>query len=302
MMQTGFRDRLIAEGIVFPSGVDGLWGRSGTFEQIYTGLEAKIGRIGKDDGAEIMRFPPAMAQKVFEKSGYMKNFPHLAGSIQCFCGDDRAHRELLGQMERGEDWLAGHVSSDIMMTPAACYPVYPIVAERGALAEDGHLVDVESYCFRHEPSLEPTRLQLFRMREYVRMGSADQVLAFRERWIERAQAFVTELELPFEIDVANDAFFGRAGKLMADSQRAQTLKFELLIPVNDGLEPTACLSFNYHMTYFGDTWDLRCADGPPAHTACVGFGMERLTLALLRQHGFDLARWPEGVRETLRLD
>lgn len=300
-MQTGFRERLIAEGIVFPTGVDGLWGRSATFERIYAGLEAKITRLGAADGAETMRFPPAMAQATFEKSGYMKNFPHLAGSVHCFCGDDRAHRALLGQMERGENWLEGQEPAEIVMTPAACYPVYPIVAGRGPLGADGHLVDVESYCFRHEPSLEPTRLQLFRMREYVRMGTADQVLAFRERWIERAQSFVGDLELPFTVDIANDAFFGRAGKLMADSQRAQTLKFELLIPVNDGLEPTACLSFNYHMTYFGDTWGMRTADGDAAQTACVGFGMERLTLALLRHHGFAIDSWPAGVRETLCL-
>jgi hypothetical protein len=30
--------------------------------------------------------------------------------------------------------------------------------------------------------------------------------------------------------------------------------------------------------------------------------MERLVLALLRHHGFDVAAWPAGVRETLGLD
>ena len=34
-----------------------------------------------------------------------------------------------------------------------------------------------------------------------------------------------------------------------------------------------------------------------AHTACVGFGLERITLALLRHHGLDLAAWPEAVRD-----
>ena len=174
--------------------------------------------------------------------------------------------------------------------------------ERGVLGEDGHLVDVASYCFRHEPSLEPTRLQLFRMREYVRIGTPEQVLAFRADWMERGQDVVRTLELPFEVDVANDPFFGRAGKLLADNQRMQNLKFELLVPVNDGAGPTACLSFNYHMTYFGDTWNIRTPDGEPAQTACCAFGMERLVLALLRHHGFDLAAWPAGVRATLGLD
>lgn len=300
-MDTGFRERLIAEGILFQTGVDGVWGRSGVFERIHDGIEQAITRAGLDQHAEVMRFPPAMAQAVFEKSGYMKNFPQLAGTVHCFCGDERAHRTLLGQIERGEDWLQDQQPADLVLTPAACYPVYPIVAKRGVLADDGHVVDVASYCFRHEPSLEPTRFQMFRMREYVRIGTAEQVIAFRETWMERGQAFVAALELPFELEVANDPFFGRGGKLMAEAQRAQALKFELLIPVNDGLEATACLSFNYHMTYFADTWGIKTADGEQAQTACVGFGMERLVLALMRHHGFDIAAWPAGVRDTLEL-
>ena len=36
-----------------------------------------------------------------------------------------------------------------------------------------------------------------------------------------------------------------------------------------------------------------------AHTACVGFGLERIALALYRQHGFDRDTWPSSVREAL---
>ena len=301
-MQTSFRSRLIAEGILFPTGIDGRWGRNGTFERVFDGLEHAITQAGLADKPEVMRFPPAMAQKTFEKSGYMKNFPHFAGTVHCFCGDERAHHQLMGQMARGEDWTGNQQPADLVLTPAACYAVYPIVADRGVLPEAGGLVDVSSYCFRHEPSIEPTRFQLFRMREYVRIGTMEQVLAFRADWMERGQAFARSLELPFEVDVANDPFFGRAGRLMADNQREQALKFELLVPVNDGAGPTACLSFNYHMTYFGDTWDIRTPDGEAAQTACCAFGMERLVLALLRHHGFDLSAWPAGVRATLALD
>jgi seryl-tRNA synthetase len=301
-MQTSFRSRLYDAGLLFPTGVDGLVGRNGVFEQVFTGLETAITRAGLADKPEVMRFPPAMSQKTFERSGYMKNFPHFAGTVHCFCGDDKDHHKLLGKMAKGEDWMDKQESADIVLSPAACYQVYPIVAQRGALQPGGHLVDVQSYCFRHEPSLEPTRMQLFRMREYVRIGTEAEVLAFRADWMERGQAFVDTLHLPYEVEVANDPFFGRAGKLMADSQRMQNLKFELLIPVNDGAGPTACLSFNYHQTYFGDTWGMVSADGSVAQTACCAFGMERLVLAMFRHHGFELAGWPAAVRQTLGFD
>ena len=74
---------------------------------------------------------------------------------------------------------------------------------------------------------------------------------------------------------------------------------ELMVPVNSSAQPTACMSFNCHLDHFGRVWDLRLADGEVAHTACVGFGLERLTLALLRYHGFDTAVWPVAVRKCL---
>lgn len=300
--QLNFRERLIEAGILYPSGVEGLWGRNGVFERVYDGLGYAITALGQGMGAEVMRFSPIMAQPTFEKSGYMKNFPHFAGTIHSFIGNDRDHYQLMSRMERGEDWMEKQQPAGLVLTPAACYQVYPIVTKRGVLPAEGLLVDVESYCFRHEPSPEPTRFQSFRMREYVRIGTRDQVMEFRQAWIERGEAFAKSLELPYEVDVANDPFFGRAGKLMADNQRSQNLKFELLVPVNDGAGPTACLSFNYHMTYFGDTWQMRTPDGEAAQTACCAFGMERLVLALLKHHGFDVAAWPAGVRKTLGLD
>ena len=54
---------------------------------------------------------------------------------------------------------------------------------------------------------------------------------FRERWMVRAQELAKLLGLPYRIDQASDAFFGRGGKLMAMSQIEQALKFELLVPV-----------------------------------------------------------------------
>ncbi len=294
-----YRNELVQAGLLIPTGVDGLYGRSAVFEDILERLDAQITRIGADQHAEAVRFPPAMTRTTLEASGYLKSFPTMAGTIHCFCGDERAHRDLLRCVAEGEDWTAGQQASELVMTPAACYPVYPMMAARGALPAEGRVVDVLSYCFRHEPSLDPARMQMFRQREYIRLGTPPQVSAFRDLWIERGRDLIASLGLPLAVDVANDPFFGRSGRLMADSQRAQQLKFELLIPVADPQTPTACLSFNYHMDHFGEAWDLRTQDGALAHTACVGFGMERITLALLRHHGFDLHAWPAPVRAVL---
>jgi seryl-tRNA synthetase len=297
--QAAFRDELIRHGLLIAMGVDGLYGRSGLFEDVVERINGLATRHGGNDGAEIMRFPPGINRQHFEESDYLKSFPQLAGTVHSFMGNDRDHAALIEKLLKKEDWTPGQKATQVVMTPAACYPIYPTLAARGKLPPDGALVDVYSYCFRHEPSIDPGRMQFFRQREYVRVGTPDQVMAFRQLWIDRGTAIMSALDVPLQVDVANDPFFGRAGRMLAANQRDQALKFELLVPITSTEKPTACLSFNYHQDHFGHVWDIRTHDGGIAHTACVGFGMERIVLALFRHHGFDVKAWPKAVRAQL---
>lgn len=296
-----FLDELFDAGVLIDTGIEGLYARSGRFEAIIDGIDRVVSSVGGGDGAEVVRFPPGMNRMVFEKTGYMKNFPQLAGTVHCFCGDDTGHAEIIAALDEGRDWAGQQALSDIALTPAACYPLYPLAARRGPLPPEGRLFDILSYCFRHEPSQEATRMQMFRMREYVRMGTPDDVMAFRERWIERGAEMVKTFGLEGAVDLANDPFFGRAGRMLKNNQRQQNLKFEMLIPVESREKPTACMSFNYHQDHFGTLWGLTTADGAVAHTACVGFGMERLALALLKVHGLEVSHWPAAVRGALQV-
>ncbi|WP_428670814.1 amino acid--[acyl-carrier-protein] ligase [Roseibium sp.] len=298
--QVNFLDQLFGEGILHDSGVDGLYARSGLFEDVIARFEELAIARGKDETTEAMIFPPGMPVADFLTSGYMKNFPQLAGTVHAFCGNDHDHKDLLQCLEVGsDDWTKDQEITDIALTPAACYPLYPILSRRGPLPETGAYVALQSYCFRHEPSRDPARMQMFRQREFVRAGSAEQAIEFRETWKRRGQEIMDTLQLPRHVEVANDPFFGRAGRMMGASQRDQELKFELVVPINSETNPTACMSFNYHMDNFGKAWDIRQADGTPAHTACVGFGLERIALALFRHHGTKLENWPAGVRKAL---
>ena len=51
--------------------------------------------------------------------------------------------------------------------------------------------------------------------------------------------------------------------------------------------------------YNGHEFGIQNSDESIAHTACLGFGLERVTLALIRTHGFDPESWPEAVRSKL---
>jgi len=290
----------ITSTILQPTAANGVQGRTALFEDVIGGLTRLITRH-RPAGAEVLRFPPVMSRALLEKSGYLKSFPHLLGCVCSLTGTETGIRALVEGRADGQDWVDGLAATDLVLTPAACYQVYPSIAARGAVPSSGAVVDVESYCFRHEASAELGRMQAFRMREYVCIGAPDTALAFREQWKVKAAELATQLGVPFSLEPASDPFFGRAGKLMAINQVQQALKFELLIPINVGEAPTACMSFNYHQDHFGTTWELRTDDGAVAHTACAAFGLDRLTIALFATHGLDLEAWPQGVREALSL-
>jgi seryl-tRNA synthetase len=290
----------IAEGLFRSMGVDGVYARTALYAQVVERLETYITRQ-RDPQAEIMRFPPVMSRKQLEKSGYLKSFPNLLGCVCALHGSEASIRSAVDRYDNGGDWTTSVTSSDLVLSPAACYPVYPIVAARGQLPAGGLQFDIEADVFRHEPSRSLDRLQSFRMREFVRIGSPQEILEFRESWMARAPQLAADLGLPFTIDVANDPFFGRVGQVMAVSQRQQALKFELLIPYYPGASPTACMSFNYHREHFGQVWGIHDDKGDLAHTSCVAFGIDRLTVALFAVHGLDLRNWPARPKAALAL-
>ena len=288
----------LAATLFRPMGSDGVSARTALYEDVVERLTAYISRQ-RDPRAEILRFPPVMSRDQLEKSGYLRSFPNLLGCVCALHGSEAAIRSAADSHYSGGDWTKGLTAADLVLSPAACYPVYPLVASRGRLPEGGLLFDVAADCFRHEPSRSLDRLQSFRMREFVRIGTPQDVMSFREQWMARAEGLARDLALPCALDVANDPFFGKVGQIMAVSQRQNALKFELLIPYYANAKPTACMSFNCHLEHFGEVWGIHDSAGSVAHTGCVAFGMDRLAVALFSNHGLDVARWPDSVRQAL---
>jgi len=288
---------LVKHKLIIPVGVPGAFGRGAVFEDVLARFNNLVTEIAKDDGAEVMAFPPILDREVFEKSEYLDSFPQLAGTVFSFFGTDLQHKDLSQRIHDKQPWDDLQKMTRVVLTPAACYPVYPSFT--GVVPAEGRLVDMQNWVFRHEPSPEPTRMQAFRVREFVRVGTPDVVVAWRDLWLKRGVALLESLGLPAKSDVASDPFFGRGGRMLAASQKEQKLKFEVLIPVISEEKPTAVCSFNYHQEHFGKIFDISTPDGAIANTACLGFGMERVVMSLFRTHGFVPSEWPKAVREKL---
>jgi seryl-tRNA synthetase len=297
--RAAYLEELIAAGHLIPSGVRGLYGRSGAFEGVIEHFERVVTRAGADQNAEVMRFPPILSRKTYEGTDHIETMPQLLGSVHSFEGGEQEHSAMVGAMHEGSDWTTGLTPTDVVMVPAACYPLYPTAT--GTLPDGGRTVDLRTFVFRHEPSDDPARMQIFRQREYVRLGTPDEAVAHRDKWIRRALEIHSSLGLDVRKEVANDPFFGRGGRMMKATQREQDLKYEIVCPITSEEKPTAITSSNCHLDHFGLAFDIRSSDGAVAHTSCVGFGLERIALALFRTHGMDPDKWPAEVRSVLEL-
>ncbi len=288
---------LVRHGHIVPVGVQGAFGRGAVFEDVLDRFNQLVSRLSAGDGAAYMVFPPIINRELLEKLNYMDSFPHLCGAVCSFFGTEKEAKGFGERIRDGKPWSDLLGMTGVVLNPAACYPVYPTFT--GTCPDHGHLVTMLNWVYRHEPSPEPTRMQSFRVREFVRVGTADQVLEWRDMWLKRGLTLLLDLGLDARSDVASDPFFGRAGKMLAASQAQQQLKFEVLVPVNSVEAPTAVCSFNFHQQYFGSAFDIKLAGGQVASTACLGFGLERIVMALFRTHGFDVDRWPAAVRRQL---
>jgi seryl-tRNA synthetase len=297
--ETQFFEDLVSRGHFIPSGEPGVYGRGMVFEDVRTAFDALVTRVCAPDRPETPRFPPVIPRRLLEKAGYLGSFPQLCGVVHSFRGDDASARKLAELADEGQDWSGFLSTTGVTLVPAACYPSYPAIAQRGRLPEGGVTLDLGGcYVFRNEPSDDPARLQMFHQREMVRIGSSEEVFEWREKWIERARDIFALVGLDAEIGPASDPFFGRTGKLLANNQLEQRLKFEALISIARE-ERTAVSSFNLHHDHFGSAFGIEQYDGSVAQSACVGFGLERITLGLFRAHGMDPRTWPAAVRKEL---
>ena len=261
------------------------------FEAVVGMLRRGIDALASAEEFPRLAIPPVVARSLVERAGYVRAFPQLLGTVHSFAGTPAEWKALSPQAVEGGEWHTEQRLSDLVLLPAACYPVYAGLAGR-ELAEPERFA-VEGQCFRQEATSEPGRLRSFRMVELVTAGTERHCLAWRGVWLERVAGWLERMSLKVEVEVADDPFFGPARRVFQAAQRAQELKYELRVPVADGLVQ-AIASANFHKDHFGEVFGFT-SGGATGNTACTAFGIERIALALLHAHGSSPAAWPESV-------
>ena len=149
------------------------------------------------------------------------------GSLHTFMGDTTDHAELTRKKASGEDWTAQLRPTDVMMIPAACYPLVP---DRGGHAEPNRAGP--SICGRSCSATSPRPIR----RGCRSSGSANtcgsappqQALAHRDYWLQARRRNAACRRASGTARGGQRSVFRRGGRVMAATQREQTLKYELV--------------------------------------------------------------------------
>ena len=132
-----------------------------------------------------------------------------------------------------------------------------------------------AYVFRHEPSDDPARMQMFHMREFVRIGEPETSPPGATSGCDAGLDLLRRLGLDAGSEVASDPFFGRERPDARREPARAGAQVRVLVQIG-GPEPTAIASFNYHQDHFTPIYDIDLRDGGVAHTGCLAFGIERI--------------------------
>lgn len=269
----------------------GLVGLRGPALRLLQRIEERVAALARDAAGEEWRVPPALSFASLARSQYFASFPQWLTVASHLSSDPSALERVAAAVHPELELGEALAPAGAALAPAVCYHAYAGLAGRAMDRE--RRITLQSTCWRHEGErLRPLeRGWAFTMREVVCVGEAGSVARFLEAAQGWATSLIQSLGLSFRIEEASDPFFAPTARGRALLQRVKGLKREVVAPLGDG-RALAVASLNDHQLHFGEAFELRLAGGEAASSACVAFGLERLLLCVLVQHGLDPSRWP----------
>jgi seryl-tRNA synthetase len=273
---------------------------SGLFLRVMRGLDRELSRFAARLGAEEFAFPSLLPFDVARQCGILDNQPQhidFITNIQYHIDGIRQFRSALEQAKPDMKWTDQLASPRMILSPAVCYHYWSCAGQRYSSATDVDVGTATGRCYRFEvPSLIGLeRLREFTMREVFGVGLPERTRDLRRRFLDYLMALMARLDLAGRIESASDPFFVDIYAKKRMFQLNMRLKHEMLLWLPYKREVIAVASVNDHRDFFTKGFGLATIDGAGPHSCCMAFGLERLALAVLAQHGLESANWPSEL-------
>ena len=275
----------------------GVAGLRGPVLSLLREIESAVREIAWGETPDEWAAPAGVAFETLERARYFASFPQWLTCASHLSGDDAGLQRIAASHAPAAMARESLSAAEIALPPAICYNTYAALAD--STISTPLIMTAQGTCWRHEGERVAAlrRGWAFTMREIVCVGSEPDVKEFLDRSVERVSALERTLGLECELVPASDPFFAPTARGRAALQRIKGLKHELEFRLVDG-SPLAIASFNDHETFFGEAFGISLADGSPAWSGCVAFGLERWLLATLATHGLEPIDWP-GFMPTI---
>lgn len=240
-------------------------------------------------------YPNVIPLETLWKANHLSGFPehlhlvsHLESDVEVL--DQFATLARAGEVAAVSASEARLAPARLAHNPSTCYHCY--ARRAGQDIGQDTVVTAITKCHRYEAinHKEAGRLLEFSMREVIFLGSPDFARETRGKSLDLVEAMVRDWQLYGSLVTANDPFFSSDFANKATHQHRLALKYEFkaLLPPN---RPISVLSSNLHGPTFSKAFSIS-QQGRPINTGCIGFGLERMALAIMAQHGFEPTGWP----------
>ena len=283
-----------------PSGPPGLFILRPPYSDLMRFLDwITLWRFARAFGARDELYPNVIPIEQLALTQHLRAFPEHLHFISHLSEDLQVLETFAGRARTSPGAvqpLPGELAPVALMhNPSTCYHCY--AARRGTELPGNEAVTAVTRCHRYESAnhSDPGRLMEFTLREIIFLGSADYVRETRETSMRMIQDWATAWSLYGDLLPANDPFFTDDYEAKAVHQHRLAMKYEYRAVLPGTGKTLAVLSSNLHAVTFGKAFEIRVG-GMRANTGCLGFGLERLAIAIVMQHGLDVTRWPEGLR------
>lgn len=243
-------------------------------------------------------YPNVIPVESLAKANHLSSFPehlhfvsHLESDVETLDAFAARARDPSLASVSMEDTKLGPIR--FVHNPSTCYHCYAC-REGVDIAEDTAVTAITK-CHRYEGlnHKDPGRLMEFSLREVIFLGSPDYVRKTRQRSLELVEDMVKEWNIFGELITANDPFFSSDFANKASHQHRLALKYEYKADLPPA-RPISILSSNLHGPTFSKAFSIS-QKGRPINTGCIGFGLERMVLAIFAQYGVMPQSWPDAL-------
>ena len=269
-------------------------GNKQSFIQVLDGINniAKYHKFKADEYS----FPSLISSEKLNKVGYYDNFPQSC----CFAGHIKEDYDIINGFKiDNKKSLNNKISVKASLSPTVCHHLYFLLENK--TITNNLVVTARSNCFRYETknmdSLE--RTWNFNMREIILIGDQNFVIKKLSEIQKLIIKLLDKIRISYLIESANDPFFEGNYNDLISYQNAFKLKYEVRADTPYNQSSIAIGSFNNSQNLFGKKLNIKLKK-EYVNSACVGFGFERFAYCFVSQHGLNINKWPNIVKNNLK--